>query len=56
MVFFYPHEKGKTEMAFDVASKIFGKITKKILFIDASCLLPFVLLVSADSFSQVLRE
>jgi len=42
-------------MTFDVTSKIFGKITKKIFFVNASCLLPFVLLVSPDSFSQVFR-
>ena len=53
---FYPHEKGETEMAFDVTSKVFREITKKILFVNASSLLPLVLLVSPDSFSQTLRE
>lgn len=52
LVFFlyYTHDKGETEMAFNVASKIFREVTKKILFINASGLLPFVLLVSSDSF------
>lgn len=43
-------------MALDVPSEILWKITYQILFIDASRLLPFVLLVSPDTLSQILRQ
>lgn len=52
----YSHEKGETEVAFDVASKVFREIAKKILFVNASSLLPLVLLVAPDSFPKILGE
>jgi hypothetical protein len=52
----HSHEQRQTEMALYVPSQVLGKITEQILFINTSSFLPFVMFVSPNPLSQILRE
>jgi len=52
----YPHQQSQAKMPLNIPSQILWKISDQIVFINTSGFLPFVLLMSSDSFSQAVRE